>query len=217
MVSRRVEKDGLLLGHTKRVKEANGFVEKLVPLSEVEEGKPSASKKPQGSTPFIQTSGVNEESTSLVMLSGAKERASKSPEGDLGDEISKLLEGKGREAGNESLNGDSEDASFDLDFEDDDLGDITVHESNAHTGDPDSLARGRPVEQSSFEELRFEQPNCNESITITPMNQPVLTSRGSWNWWQKTLVESFQDLDGSKESKVIVTCSKDTKAPQETP
>jgi hypothetical protein len=50
MVSRRVEKDGVLLGHTTWVKEANGFEEKWMPLSEVEEGKPSASKKPQGST-----------------------------------------------------------------------------------------------------------------------------------------------------------------------
>ncbi len=40
MVSKRVEKDGVLLGHTKWVKEANGFVEKLVPLTEAEEGKP---------------------------------------------------------------------------------------------------------------------------------------------------------------------------------
>ncbi len=92
MVSRRVEKDGVLLGNTKWVKEANGFVEKLVPLSKVEEGKPLASKKPQGSTPFKHTLGVNEESTPLVMLGSPKKGTSKSPEGDLGGEIQKLLE-----------------------------------------------------------------------------------------------------------------------------
>ncbi len=83
MVSRRVEKDGVLLGHTTWVKEANGFVEKLVPLSEVEEGKPSASKKPQGSTPFIHTSGQKEERTPLINLMGPKKGTSKSTEGNL--------------------------------------------------------------------------------------------------------------------------------------
>ncbi len=40
MVSRRAEKDGVLLGHTKWVKEAEVFVEKLLPLTEAEEGRP---------------------------------------------------------------------------------------------------------------------------------------------------------------------------------
>ena len=103
------------------MKEANGFVEKLVPLSEVEEGKPSASKKPQGSTPFIHTSGQNEERTPLINLMGPKKGTSESTEGNLEEEISKLLESKGGQAANESLSGDDGDA-FELDFDDDDLG-----------------------------------------------------------------------------------------------
>jgi hypothetical protein len=159
------------------MKEANGFVEKLVPLSEVEGGKPSASKKPQGSTPFIHTSGQNGERTPLNKLKGPKKGTSKSTEGNLDEEISKLLEGKEGQAANESLSGDSED-SFELDFDDDDLGDITVHESNTQHEGTDSLARAHPEERNSFEELRFEQPNGNESRTVTPTNQPVLTKQG---------------------------------------
>jgi hypothetical protein len=106
MVSRRVEKDGVLLGHTKWVKEADSFVEKLVPLTEAEEGRP------------------------LVIRRGSSNEKSKSSEGDLGEEISKLLEGKEGHAANESLNGSSEEGSFDLDYLEDEMGDITVYESS---------------------------------------------------------------------------------------
>ena len=57
---------------------------------------------------------MNEESTPLVVLRGPKKGTPKSPEGDLGDEIQKLLEGKDEEA-NESLNGGSDEGSFELD------------------------------------------------------------------------------------------------------
>ncbi len=62
---------------------------KIGALSEVEEGKPSASKKPQGSTPFIYTSGQKEERTPLINLMGPKKGTSKSTEGNLEEEISK--------------------------------------------------------------------------------------------------------------------------------
>jgi hypothetical protein len=176
MVSRRIEKDGLLLGHITWVKEANGFMEKLVPLSEVEEGMPSSPKKPQGSTPFILTSEQNEERTPLINLMGPEKGTSKSPEGNLEEELSKLLERKRGQRYNESLIGDDED--YLVDFEDEDSEDITVYESNLHREVTDSPAREHPEDRNPFEELRFEQPNGNENRTVTPTSQPVLTKQG---------------------------------------
>ncbi len=176
-LSKRVEENGVLLGHTTWVKEANGFVEKLVPLSEVEEGEPSASKKPQGGTPFIHTSGQNKERTPLVNLVGPKKGTSKSTERKLAEELSKLLERKGGLTDNESLIRDDEDG-FDLDFSEDDLGDTTVYESNMHREGTESLTGEISEDCNSFEELRFEQPNGNENRTVTPTSQPVLTKQG---------------------------------------
>ena len=156
MVSRRVEKDGVLLGHTKWVEEANGFVEKLVSLTGIEEGMPSTSEKPQGITPVSRAPGLDDEG------------ASESPEGHLGEELQKLLEGKDG-ATNESLNGDSDDGSFELDYLEDDMGDITVHEP--------SIQGESSVGDNPLEEPRFKQPNGNEVRTTTPPEQPVLTKQ----------------------------------------
>ncbi len=96
----------------------------------------------------------------LVDLMGPEKGTSKSTEGNLEDEISKLLERKGGQAANESLSGDDED-EFDLDFSEDDLRDTTVYESNMHREGTESLTGEIPEDHNSFEELRFEQPNGN--------------------------------------------------------
>jgi hypothetical protein len=125
MKSRKVKKDGKLIGHTtSKWEEIEGnFVEKLVLLTEVGDGISSASEKPHGVAPFNYASDTNEERTPLFTLGSPKLGSSKSPEEDLGDEITKLLERKDDEATSESLSGNSKDGGFELDFEDDDLGD----------------------------------------------------------------------------------------------
>jgi hypothetical protein len=76
---------------------ANHFVEKLVPLPDLEE-RIAAIEKPQGINPFTPTSGETEE-----RLRSTKERASKFSEENLGVEMSKLLASKERGTRNGSL------------------------------------------------------------------------------------------------------------------
>ena len=153
MVSRRVEEGGVLLGHTKWVKEGQCFVEKLVPITEAEEGRP------------------------LVIRRGSNNGEPKSPEEDLSEEITKLLERKDGPEGNESLSGDSEKGSLDLDYLADEMGDITVYQSYKPSESSNTRAGERPVEGNPFEEQQFEQPNGNGNGLITPENQPVLTKQ----------------------------------------
>jgi hypothetical protein len=82
------------------------------------------------------------------------------PEGDLGEEISKLLEGKEGQAANESLNEGSEEGSFELDYLEDDLGDITVNESYEQSESSSTLTGERPAECSSFK----EQANLRKNL-----------------------------------------------------
>ena len=156
MVSRRIEEDGVLLGHTKWVKEGQCFVEKLVPITEAEEGRP------------------------LVIRRGSNNREPKSPEEDLSEEITKLLERKDGPERRESLSGDSEEGSFDLDYFADEMGDITVYQANVPLQESESSntpARERPVVGDPFEEQQFEQPNVNGNEVTTHEEQPVLTKQ----------------------------------------
>ncbi len=120
-----------------------------------------------------------EERLPLVALGSTRVRASKFTEEELGEEMLKLLESKEGEARNDSLNGGSEDESFDLDFSEDELGDITVNQSRTHVEDSSSLAGRRQEEHSYFEgQQQFGQPNGIGNGTVTPVVQPVLTKQG---------------------------------------
>ncbi len=68
--------------------------------------------------PFNYASGAKKERTPLFKLGSPKSGAPKSPEEDLGDEITKLLEGKDEEFPFASLSGESDDGGIELDFED---------------------------------------------------------------------------------------------------
>ncbi len=129
----------VFVGHTRWEEVEGRMVEKLVLLTEVEGGKSSVPKKPhgvgKGVEPFNYATGGRDERTSLLTLGSPKCGTPKSPEEDLGDELTKLLEGKDDESPFASLNGDSEDANVELDFEDDDLGDIAVNESKSQSLD----------------------------------------------------------------------------------
>ncbi len=116
-----------------------------------------------------------EEGRPLVIRRGSNNREPKSPEEDLSEEITKLLGRKDGPERKESLSGDSEEGSLDLDYLADEMGDITVYQSNKQSESPNTRAGERPVEGDPFEEQQFEQPNVNGNELTTQEEQPVLT------------------------------------------
>ena len=148
---------------------ANNFVEKLVPLPDLEE-RIQAIEKLQGINPFNHASGEKEERLPLVALGSTRARATKYSEEELGEEMLKLLESKEERAKNDSMNEGSDEDSLDLDFSEDELGDITVNHSKTHVEDSNSPAGRRHEEHSYFEERQsFGQPNGIGNRAVTPV------------------------------------------------
>ena len=81
------------------------------------------------------------------------------------------------------MNEGSEHNSLDLDFEEDDLGDITVRESKAHAGEscsPEAVEdreMNRYFEEQLGEQPQYGKPDGIRNRTVTPVIQPVLTKQ----------------------------------------
>ena len=85
--------------------------------------------------------------------------------------MSKLLESKGEEA---RENASGSEHSLELDFSEDETGDITVNLSRAHAGESSSPEARRPEENREinryFEEVQqYGQPNGIGNRAVTPV------------------------------------------------
>jgi hypothetical protein len=158
-------------------------MKRSAPREDQPHGESSSSK------PFNYANGSDGENTALFTLGSPKElrERSNSHEEELGDALDKLLSTKGDSSSLSPLIGNDNDSdnNNEMDYDADDLGDITITKlkadnENADQG-PDLFAgeeEGHEGSVTSFDDLDNVQPLGDDGVITAPVVRPVLTQQG---------------------------------------